>query len=233
MLLLGLCIETTREGQFMLFQAEENYIKIIFKIETESGGEASTNAIAEAAQTKAASVSDMLRKLAQKGLINYVKYQGVTLTDEGKRQALTIIRKHRLWEVFLVNKLGYKWDEIHDIAEQLEHIQATDLIERLDAFLEFPRFDPHGDPIPNARGEFAQEKQVFLSEMDPGKKGTIAGVKDSSTVFLQYLDKIGVAIGSSFEIMDKIEYDQSVELRVDGRKMFISRDVAQNLYAIE
>jgi DtxR family Mn-dependent transcriptional regulator len=217
----------------MLFQAEENYIKIIFKIETETGGEASTNAIAEAAQTKAASVSDMLRKLAQKGLINYVKYQGVTLTDEGKREALTIIRKHRLWEVFLVNKLGYKWDEIHDIAEQLEHIQSTDLIERLDAFLEFPRFDPHGDPIPNARGEFAQEKQVFLSDMEPGKKGTIAGVKDSSTVFLQYLDKIGIAIGSSFELMDKIEYDQSVELRVDGRKMFISRDVAQNLYSIE
>jgi DtxR family Mn-dependent transcriptional regulator len=217
----------------MLFQAEENYIKIIFKIETESGGEASTNAIAEAAQTKAASVSDMLRKLAQKGLINYVKYQGVTLTDQGRREALTIIRKHRLWEVFLVNKLGYKWDEIHDIAEQLEHIQSTDLIERLDAFLEYPRFDPHGDPIPNARGEFALEKQVFLSEMEPGKKGTIAGVKDSSTVFLQYLDKIGVAIGSSFEIMDKIEYDQSVELRVDGRKMFISRDVAQNLYSIE
>jgi DtxR family Mn-dependent transcriptional regulator len=208
----------------MLFQAEENYIKIIFKIETETGGEASTNAIAEAAQTKAASVSDMLRKLAQKGLINYVKYQGVTLTDEGKREALTIIRKHRLWEVFLVNKLGYKWDEIHDIAEQLEHIQSTDLIERLDAFLEFPRFDPHGDPIPNARGEFTQ---------DPGKKGTIAGVKNSSTVFLQYLDKIGIAIGSSFQIVDKIDYDQSVELRVDGRKMFISRDVAQNLYSIE
>ncbi len=217
----------------MLFQAEENYIKIIFKIETETGGEASTNAIAEAAQTKAASVSDMLRKLAQKGLINYVKYQGVTLTDEGKREALTIIRKHRLWEVFLVNKLGYKWDEIHDIAEQLEHIQSTDLIERLDAFLEFPRFDPHGDPIPNARGEFTQEKQVFLTDMDPGKKGTIAGVKNSSTVFLQYLDKIGIAIGSSFQIVDKIDYDQSVELRVDGRRMFISRDVAQNLYSIE
>jgi DtxR family Mn-dependent transcriptional regulator len=217
----------------MLYQAEENYIKIIFKIETESGGEASTNAIAEAAQTKAASVSDMLRKLGQKGLINYVKYQGVTLTDEGRRHALAIIRKHRLWEVFLVNKLGYKWDEIHDIAEQLEHIQSTDLIERLDAFLEHPQFDPHGDPIPNARGEFARKQQVFLSEMEPGKKGTIAGVKDSSTVFLQYLDKIGIAIHSSFEIVDKIEYDQSVELRVDGRRMFISRDVAHNLYSIE
>ncbi len=219
--------------QPMLFQAEENYIKIIFKIESGSGGEASTNAIEEAAQTKAASVSDMLRKLSQKGLINYVKYQGVTLTEEGRREALAIIRKHRLWEVFLVNKLGYKWDEIHDIAEQLEHIQSTDLIERLDAFLEYPQFDPHGDPIPNARGEFAQKKQVFLSEMEPGKKGTVAGVKDSSTVFLQYLDKIGVAIGSPFEVLDKIEYDQSVELRVEGRKMFISRDVAQNLYSIE
>ncbi len=217
----------------MLYQAEENYIKIIYKIETQSGSEASTNTIAEAAQTKAASVSDMLRKLAQKGLINYVKYQGVTLTEEGKRQALSIIRKHRLWEVFLVNKLGYKWDEIHELAEQLEHIQSNDLIERLDAFLEYPQFDPHGDPIPNARGEFTLKQQVYLSDMAPGKKGTIAGVKDSSTVFLQYLDKIGIAIGCSFEIVDKIEYDQSVELKVNGRKMFISRDVAQNLYSIE
>jgi DtxR family Mn-dependent transcriptional regulator len=217
----------------MLYQAEENYIKIIYKIIAEVGGEASTNAIANEAQTKAASVSDMLRKLVQKGLINYVKYQGVTLTEEGRRHALSIIRKHRLWEVFLVNKLGFKWEEIHEIAEQLEHIQSPDLIERLDAFLEYPQFDPHGDPIPNARGEFAQKQQVFLSDMDPGKRGTVAGVKDSSTVFLQYLDKIGIAIGSGFEIVDKIEYDQSVELRVDGRKMFISHDVAQNLYSIE
>ncbi len=213
--------------------AEENYIKIIYKIEAQSQSEANTNAIAESAQTKAASVSDMLRKLAQKGLINYVKYQGVTLTDQGRKHALSIIRKHRLWEVFLVDKLGFKWDEIHEIAEQLEHVRSPLLIERLDAFLNYPEFDPHGDPIPNARGQISSLRQVFLSDMESGKTGVVAGVKDSSTLFLQYLDKIGIGIGSGFTIVEKISFDQSVELLVDNRKILISRDVAANLFSME
>ena len=175
----------------------------------------------------------MLKKLAQKDLINYVKYQGVTLTDQGRKYALSIIRKHRLWEVFLVDKLGFRWDEIHEIAEQLEHVQSSLLTDRLDAFLNYPEFDPHGDPIPNAKGQISSLRQVFLCDMESGKTGTIAGVKDSSTLFLQYLEKIGIGIGSSFRIMDKISFDKSVEILVDNRKILVSREVAANLFSME
>src|SRR5688572_3663166 len=147
---------------------EENYLKAIFKLLEKEKGEVSTNAIAEKVNTKAASVTDMLKKLADKKLINYKKYQGVTLTAKGEKIAINIIRKHRLWEVFLVEKLKYKWDEIHDIAEQLEHIQSDSLIDRIDSFLNYPKFDPHGDPIPDLNGNFQQQKSQLLSTITKG-----------------------------------------------------------------
>ena len=150
----------------MISFTEENYLKIIYLLTEQNGGnEVSTNELAEHTQTKAASVSDMLRKLAEKNYINYRKYQGVTLTVEGQQIALAVIRKHRLWEVFLVEKLGFGWDEIHDIAEQLEHIDSKELTESLDKFLGSPKFDPHGDPIPDAKGKMPSVSYQKLSEI--------------------------------------------------------------------
>jgi DtxR family transcriptional regulator, Mn-dependent transcriptional regulator len=217
---------------------EENYIKLIYRASktdpTTSDQEVSTNEIADLTQTKPASVSDMLKKLAAKGLINYVKYQGVTLTPEGEAKALLVIRKHRLWEVFLVDKLEFSWDQVHDIAEQLEHIQSDELIKRLDKFLGYPQYDPHGDPIPNDKGELSSKKQVYLIDMKIGDNGDVVGVKETSPLFLRYLDKIGVNIGAHIEIMDKIEFDQSIEIKVNkDRVIIISKDIAQNIYTLE
>ena len=142
--------------------SEENYLKTIYHLTTASDAEVSTNAIAEKMETKASSVTDMLKKLAEKGLINYKKYQGVSLTQDGKLAAKMSVRKHRLWEVFLVEKLGFSWDEVHDIAEQLEHIKSEKLINKLDDFLDNPTEDPHGDPIPDREGRIIKiEKQFF------------------------------------------------------------------------
>ncbi|QHT71194.1 metal-dependent transcriptional regulator [Rhodocytophaga rosea] len=217
---------------------EENYIKLIYRASkantTNIDQEVTTNEIADLTQTKPASVSDMLKKLAAKGLINYVKYQGVTLTPEGEAKALLVIRKHRLWEVFLVDKLQFSWDQVHDIAEQLEHIQSDELINRLDKFLEFPQYDPHGDPIPNDKGELTNKKQVYLIDMKIGDSGDVVGVKETSPLFLRYLDKIGVNIGAHIEIMDKIEFDQSLEIKVNkNRLIIISKDIAQNIYTLD
>jgi len=218
----------------MLSLAEENYLKTIYKIQQEEKNKVSTNAISELIQTKASSVSDMLKKLAQKELIHYIKYQDITLTDKGRRQALLILRKHRLWETFLVEKLHFHWNEVHDIAEELEHIQSERLINRLEAFLNYPSIDPHGDAIPDEAGHIrVVEKQLFFHELPVGHRGIIQGVKDTSTVFLKYLTKIGISIGSEFEITDRIEYDQSVELSMHQRTLVISREAAQNLYTFE
>ncbi|MGB5928452.1 MAG: metal-dependent transcriptional regulator, partial [Cyclobacteriaceae bacterium] len=148
--------------------AEENYLKAIYHLSTEDEGNVSTNAISETLNTKPASVSDMLRKLSGKELVSYRKYQGVSLTPSGRKVALQVIRKHRLWEVFLVDKLNFNWDEVHDVAEQLEHIQSPLLIHQLDEFLGHPAYDPHGDPIPDENGGFPEKEQSPLSELTVG-----------------------------------------------------------------
>ncbi len=218
----------------MLSLAEENYLKIIYKIEQEKKVKVSTNAISGLIHTKASSVSDMLKKLAQKELIHYIKYQDITLTPDGQKEALLILRKHRLWETFLVEKLQFKWDEVHEIAEELEHIQSEILINRLDEFLNYPATDPHGDSIPDQYGEIrTTQKQLFLHELAIGSRGTIQGVRDTSTLFLKYLTKIGISIGSAFEITDRMEYDQSVELVINGRTIIISKEASYNIYTLE
>mgnify|MGYP005749038905 FL=1 len=210
---------------------EENYIKAIYKLSENGTQEVNTNAIAEALETKAASVTDMLRKLSSKNIVNYVKYRGVTLTEEGERIALQIIRKHRLWEVFLVEKLKFNWDEVHDVAEELEHISSTLLTKRLDEFLGYPQFDPHGDPIPSETGEMKQKKQRLLSEMEINDAGVVVGVNDSQPLFLQYLDKIGIALGSKIKVIDKMPYDNSLEIQLDEDKaMLVSSEVSKNIF---
>ena len=167
---------------------EENYLKAIFKVCEQTNKEASTNAIAQELSTSAASVTDMVKRLSEKHLINYEKYRGVTLTNDGNKIATHLIRKHRLWEVFLVDKLEFSWDEVHDIAEQLEHIKSESLVERLDSFLGQPKFDPHGDPIPDADGNFTFRKQILLAELPILKDGVIVGVQEHTPQFLQYLE---------------------------------------------
>ena len=214
----------------MLSYTEENYLKTIYHLSENGSKEVTTNGIADAVSTKPASVSDMLKKLAQKSLIDYIKYQGVTLTDEGRVKALKIIRKHRLWEVFLVNKLSFNWDEVHDVAEELEHINSPLLIKRLDEFLGFPQFDPHGDPIPTEDGIINHKRSVPLHQMEIGMAGRVVGLNETASSFLQFLDKIGVYIGVKIKVLDKSSFDNSVEIEIDQlSKMMISNEVAKNL----
>ena len=214
----------------MMTFSEENYLKTIYHLTSSSNREVSTNEIAEMIATKASSVTDMLRKLADKGLLNYKKYQGVSLTEKGKLSAKMIVRKHRLWEVFLVEKLNFSWDEVHDIAEQLEHIKSEQLINKLDDFLGNPTEDPHGDPIPDANGKIIKIEKLLLSELPQNQIGICVGVKDSSTEFLKYLDKNQIALGTKIEILTKEEFDQSLKIRVENQELIISNKIASNLF---
>jgi DtxR family Mn-dependent transcriptional regulator len=210
--------------------SEENYLKAIYHLTVVSNSEVSTNAIAEMMETKASSVTDMLKKLAEKDLVNYKKYRGVSLTEPGKLAAKMIVRKHRLWEVFLVEKLDFSWDEVHDIAEQLEHIKSEKLINKLDDFLGNPTEDPHGDPIPNAEGQIVKIEKQLLSELEVNQIGICVGVKDTSSEFLKYLDKQGIALGSRIEVIGKESFDLSVRIKVDDRGLSISNKIASNLF---
>ncbi len=201
--------------------SEENYLKTIYHLATISDSEVSTNAIAEMMETKASSVTDMLKKLSEKDLVHYKKYQGVSLTEKGKLIAKMIVRKHRLWEVFLVDKLDFSWDEVHDIAEQLEHIKSEQLINRLDDFLGNPTEDPHGDPIPDVNGQIVKTEKQLLSELLENQNGICVGVKDTSSEFLKYLDKQGISLGSKIEIMGKESFDLSLKIRLNSRELTI------------
>lgn len=210
--------------------SEENYLKIIYHLSYEENIEVTTNAIAEAMQTKASSVTDMLKKLHEKGWVTHKKYQGVSLTDEGRRNALLVIRKHRLWEVFLVEKLHFSWDEIHEVAEQLEHIQSDKLVEELDKFLLYPEKDPHGDPIPDREGNMPIMKNELLSLLKKGESGQCVGVKNTSKEFLQYLNKMEISIGKEISVIDIQPFDNSIEIQLDNKTIYISSIVAGNIY---
>lgn len=209
---------------------EENYLKAIFKLATETTGAVSTNSIAAELQTSAASVTDMLKRLAEKKLIDYVKYRGVKLTKTGRKVAVGLVRSHRLWEVFLVEKLDYSWDQVHDLAEELEHVRTDELLFKLDAFLGHPTHDPHGDPIPDADGNIQFHEPISLNELNIGDRGIIVGVNEQGADFLQYLDKISLPIQSRIEVMELNEYDNSRVIKADGGKpVFVSEKVCNNL----
>ena len=217
----------------MSSQTQENYLKCIYQICEMNTDGASTNSIAEKLDTKAATVSDMLKKLALKKLINYQKYQRVTLTAKGKKAALSILRNHRLWEVFLVDKLSFRWDEVHELAEQLEHIKSEALIERLDQFLGQPKFDPHGDPIPNKDGKIAQNNNIALSTASIGKKLIISGVLEHSDQFLSHLHHINLVLGQKIVIKSINNFDRSMQLNINKKEhLFISHQVAKNILVI-
>jgi DtxR family Mn-dependent transcriptional regulator len=209
---------------------EENYLKTIYYLATRQAGEVSTNALAEMTATKAASVTDMLRKLADKQLIHYKKYQGVRLTEEGERLALQVIRRHRLWEVFLVEKLGFGWEAVHDIAEELEHVRSEELVSRLDTYLGCPQFDPHGDPIPTLAGDMPQTGYRKLSDATAGENLRLMAVLEHSTEFLQHLDHSDLRLGSVVSVSEINAFDKSVLVAIEsGRLVFVSHEVAKNL----
>ena len=214
----------------MITLTEENYIKAIYHLGKQGAMTVSTNAIAQEMNTKASSVTDMVKKLSEKSYVVYKKYQGVSLTDEGKRIATGIIRKHRLWEVFLVEKLNFSWDEVHEVAEQLEHIKSDKLINQLDAFLEFPTHDPHGDPIPDKSGKIKKIDKILLSQAEVGDHCICVGVKDSSSEFLKYLDKNKIALGSNLTVSSKEPFDNSMTIKMDSGEFTISNVIANNLF---
>ena len=208
--------------------SEENYLKAIFHLYTPGEG-IGTNAIAQHLNTKAASVTEMLKKLSEKKYLSYEKYQGVIPTRKGFTVALAIVRKHRLWEYFLVEKLKLKWDEVHEIAEQLEHIQSDILIEKLDQYLGFPKLDPHGDPIPDKEGKMCAMSGCCVSEVKPNSQAKISGVKNHTPAFLKHLEKMNLVIGKTVKIIERNDFDQSIELVLNDKKLHISKEVAQNI----
>ena len=209
-------------------QSEEDYLKAVYHLQKENKS-VSTNAIASYLEMKPSSVSDMLKKLADKKLIYYKKYKGSSLTKKGKLIALSIIRKHRLWETFLVDKLGFGWGHVHNIAEQLEHIDSEELIDKLDAFLQFPKYDPHGDPIPGKDGMVEALNQKLLIELQNSDKGIITGVKKGTPSLLNYLDKEKIKLGDSIKVLEIREFDGSFLILINGKKIMLSEKICQNL----
>jgi DtxR family transcriptional regulator, Mn-dependent transcriptional regulator len=214
----------------VLTYSEENYLKVIYHLSLTCPKGVSTNAIAALIETKPSSVTDMVKKLAEKELVIHQKYQGVILTEKGLVEAKMIVRKHRLWEVFLVDKLDFSWDEVHEIAEELEHIKSKKLVDKLDAYLGFPKEDPHGDPIPNKHGEILKIDKKLLSEGDLNKKYVCVGVKDSSSAFLQYLDKQKISLGTKLKIIEKESFDNTLLIEIKNKTISISNKIANNLY---
>jgi len=215
----------------MLSSTEENYLKTLLKLTFESEKkEAGTNELAGLLALKPATVNDMLKKLKEKQLVNYEKYGKITLSPKGKKIAIEIIRKHRLWETFLYEKFNFTWDEVHEVAEQLEHIQSIKLIDKLDDFLGYPKFDPHGEPIPDSKGEMNQNSINNLAEVTAGNTCRMVSVKDNSSSFLQYVDKVGLAIHCQIRVISKQEYDALMVIEVNGITSTVSQKFAENIY---
>ena len=210
--------------------SEENYIKAIYRLQG-TGGTVTTNALAHELHTKPASITDMMKKLKIKKLLHYQPYQGFHLTQEGNRVALGIIRRHRLWEFFLAEKLKFSWDEVHEVAEDLEHVSNKKLIDKLDEFLGFPRVDPHGDPIPDANGKIEVMKNINLSDLPLHQPATVSNVSDQSSAILELLEHKKIQIGTRLEVKKKFDYDESLEIKI-GRSpaINISKQLALNIF---
>lgn len=214
----------------MLSITEENYLKAIFKLTWESAKqETGTNDLATQVNVKPATATNMLGKLKEKKLVEYEKYGKSSLTKKGKLLAIEIIRKHRLWETFLFEKLGFTWDEVHEVAEQLEHIKSAKLIDRLDKFLDHPTLDPHGDIIPKGTGDLKIPIKKSLNEVEEGIVCKVIGVANNSPEFLQYVDKVGLSINKKIKVLTRQPYDQMLEIDVKGKKTMISHIFAQNI----
>ena len=209
---------------------EENYIKAIYHLQAE-GNLVNTNALASELNTKAASVTDMLKKLKAKKILQYERYHGFKLNENGNKIALTIIRKHRLWEHFLVTKLGFDWDKVHAIAEELEHVSSTELIKRLDNYLGAPKIDPHGDPIPDMNGKLPVIKQINLYGLPVNVPAVVSAVGNQSIQMLGMLKHYGIGIGSKIKVNKVFDFDGSLEVKISKQAAcIISEQVAKNIF---
>lgn len=209
-------------------KSEEDYLKCLYHLQ-QGNKSVSTNEIANYLSMKPSSVSDMLKKLAEKKCVDYLKYKGSSLTKKGELIALSVIRKHRLWETFLVNKLGFSWSNVHNIAEQLEHVNSEELIDKLDHFLAYPKIDPHGDPIPQKNGTIAELNQKLLSELEDGEKGVITGIKKGTPSLLNFLDQKKIKLGDQIQLISIIEFDQSAEVIIHKKNISLSEKICNNL----
>ncbi len=217
----------------MLSSTEENYLKSLLKLTFEKDNkQVGTNELATHLSVKPATANDMLKKLKEKNLVDYEKYGKITLTETGKFSAINIIRKHRLWETFLYEKLEFTWDEVHDVAEQLEHIQSSKLIEKLDKFLNFPKFDPHGDPIPNIKGELKIHFKKTLAEVEVGQCCKMVAVKDNSGTFLQYVVNVGLGLHTKIKVISKQDYDAITLIEVNGKQYSVSQKFTENVFVV-
>ena len=215
----------------MLTQSEENYLKAVYTLSEEFGESVSTNLLAEKIESKPSSVTDMIKKLSEKDLISYQKYQGCTLTEEGRKKALLIIRKHRLWEVFLVEKLKFGWEEVHEVAEQLEHIQSIKLTNQLDDFLDNPKIDPHGDTIPDRNGVLSvSKKSVSLSELGIKEKGLVVGVEDGSLYFFNFLNRYEIGLGTEISVVEKFSFDKSILVKINNKEVSFYSLVSNKIF---
>ena len=209
---------------------EENYLKTIYKLGDNNANEVNTSSLAVHMGIKSSTVTDMLKKLADKKLVKYEKYKGVRLNEDGKKIAIKIIRRHRLWEVFLLEKLNFGWSEVHEMAAQLENIQNDEMIERLDKLLGFPKYDPHGDPIPDSNWNFSKNKFITLFQAQLKKSYAVVGITDHDEGFIKYLDKIGITLNSKIMVSSLEEYDKSLKITVNRKKeIYISKVVADNI----
>jgi DtxR family Mn-dependent transcriptional regulator len=216
--------------QHFAHHSEENYLKTLYKLQDKQIKKVNNVALSKALDLNPATVLEMIRKLHIKKLVEILPDKTIQLTDKGKQKALQIIRKHRIWEVFLVDRLQYKWNEVHDLAEQLEHIESDDLVKRLEAFLGFPSVDPHGDPIPDEYGKVKKIKTQPLNVAPLHRKLTIVGVANSSNEFLKYLDKLGLTIGDTIEVSEVEDFDKSVTIKHKKRPVILSNEAAGNLF---
>jgi DtxR family Mn-dependent transcriptional regulator len=209
--------------------SEENYLKTLFKLESRQDRKVNNTALAKALSLNPATVLEMIRKLTDRKMVQLKPDKSIQLTEKGKKKALLTIRKHRLWEVFLVEKMNYKWNEVHELAEQLEHIESADLVDRLDGFLGNPPFDPHGDPIPDKNGKIKPNLSVPLSDCIPGKNYTVINLIDTSDEFLQFLGKLNILPGIKIKLLEKLKYDNSFSVEVQKKSVQFSEKVAKNI----
>ncbi|MCC6517109.1 MAG: metal-dependent transcriptional regulator [Chitinophagales bacterium] len=214
-----------------LSAVEENYLKYIYQLGETQNGIVKTNDLAYKLEHSAASVTDMLKRLSDKKLVSYKKYYGVSLTKIGQQIAIQVMRKHRLWETFLAKNLKFTWDKIHEIAEQLEHIQSDELVDKMDEYLGYPKFDPHGDPIPDKHGNILVPNVICLTDAKLKKLYILQNVNDDSASFLKYLNKIQLQLNDKIKIIEKEEFDETMLIIVnDKRQITISNDAAQNMF---
>ena len=209
--------------------SEENYLKTIYHLQTKDDN-VTTNELAEKLHTKPASITDMMKKLKSRKLVNYQPYRGFRLTTDGKKVALSIIRRHRLWEYFLAEKLKFNWNEVHEVAEQLEHVSNKKLIDKLDEYLAFPKFDPHGDPIPDTNGKMETGKQISLSELSINKPAKVCFIANQSDSLLEHLSDKKINIGATVVVKRKFSFDDSLEIKLDNKLLTISDQLAKNIF---